>query len=172
MDASKTLSLMFSDRYTIPQVPLWLITTELRYIVTPHSSVKTPRGWSKPRDEHKWCIKIFWFVWPTSNSWKWYGYHLVGPEQTTLVHNNAWLNQARASTGCYMFVTNTFRRNKMVTSQAWPNKNKPWLGSSNTWPNLAKIQQSQATATQPGWPGFNPIFFTKQGDHRGPRNDI
>ena len=31
----------------------------------------------------------------------------------------------------------------MVTSQAWPNKNKPWLGSSNTWPNLAKYNKAR-----------------------------
>ena len=31
----------------------------------------------------------------------------------------------------------------MVTSQAWPNKNKPWLGISNTWPNLAKYNKAR-----------------------------
>ena len=92
LDASKTLSLMFSDSYTIPQVPLWLTTTELRYIVTPTAQYKLPEVKRKPGDEQKWCIIIIWFVWTTSNSWKWYGYHLVGPEQTTLVHNNTWLN--------------------------------------------------------------------------------
>ena len=67
----------------------------------------------------------------------------LGYNKTTLVHNNAWLDQARASNGCYMFVTKAFGRNKVFTSQAWPNKNKPWLGISNTWPNLAKYNKAR-----------------------------